>query len=54
MTFDEDSVPKPDLEAKRPKIKWADNFEISISTNEFGLNITEKLYFDKKNNKLRL
>jgi len=26
MTFDEDSVPKPDLEAQRPSIKWPDNF----------------------------
>lgn len=35
-------------------ISWPDNFEISISTNEFGLNVTEKVYFDKQSQKLRL
>lgn len=34
-----------ELEAKRPVIKFPDNFEISISTNELGLNITEIIYY---------
>lgn len=39
---------------ERPTITWPKNFEISISTNEFGLNITEKVYFDNQSQKLRL
>jgi len=35
-------------------ITWPDNFEISISTNEFGLNVTERVYFDKQSQIVRL
>lgn len=49
QTFDaEESDKKYELNKNRPIITWPDNFEISISTNEFGLNVTEKVYFDKQ------
>ena len=34
-------------------IKWPNSFQIGISTNDPGLNVTEVLYYDKKNKKLR-
>lgn len=37
----------------RPTIKWPDSFQIGISTNEYGLNLTEIIYYDKKNKKIR-
>ena len=38
----------------RPQMKFPDSFEIGVSTNDFGLNITEIIYFDKDSKKLRL
>jgi len=35
-------------------IKFPDNFEISISTNDMGLNLTEVIYYDKPKQKLRI
>jgi hypothetical protein len=37
----------------RPNIKWPDSFKLGISTNEYGLNLTEIIYYDKKNKKMR-
>lgn len=36
-----------------PEIKWPNSFQIGISTNEYGLNLTEILYYDKLNKKMR-
>jgi hypothetical protein len=53
--FENNSVPKAEeLEKNRPLITFPDNFEIGISTNEFGLNITEKIYYDKADKKFRV
>jgi hypothetical protein len=54
QTFDDESDKKYELNKNRPIITWPDNFEISISTNEFGLNVTETVFFDKQTQKLRL
>ena len=37
----------------RPKIKFPNSFQIGISTNDPGLNITEIIYYDMKNKKIR-
>lgn len=41
------------LEQKRPMIKFPDSFQIGISTNDPGLNITEIIYYDQKQLKIR-
>lgn len=41
------------MQEKRPKIKWPNSFQIGISTNEPGLNITEIIYYDQTNKKIR-
>ena len=38
----------------RPIFKFPESFEIGISTNDFGLNITEIFYFDKESSRLRM
>lgn len=38
----------------RPIFKFPESFEIGISTNDFGLNITEIIYFDKDSQMLRM
>jgi len=35
------------LNAIRPVLEFPDTFEVSISSNDPGLNITEVIYFDK-------
>ena len=42
------------LNAMRPVIEFPDTFEISISTNDPGLNITEQVFFDKSVKRLRM
>jgi hypothetical protein len=42
------------MNQNRPKVTFPDSFEIGISTNDFGLNITEIAYFDKDSKKLRI
>jgi hypothetical protein len=36
----------------RPKIEFPESFELGISSDDFGLNVTETIYFDQ--NKIRL
>lgn len=38
----------------RPRVEFPDSFEVSISTDEYGLNVTEHIYYDKPNKKIRL
>uniref|UniRef100_A0A7S3CLT1 Uncharacterized protein n=1 Tax=Strombidium rassoulzadegani TaxID=1082188 RepID=A0A7S3CLT1_9SPIT len=38
----------------RPMITFPESFEMSISTNEYGLNMTEHVYYDKKAQKIRI
>lgn len=42
------------LELLRPKIEFPESFEFSISTDDYGLNVTELVYFDKKAKKIRI
>ena len=42
-----------DNEMLRPDIKWPNSFQIGISTNEPGLNITEIIYYDQVAKKIR-
>ena len=35
------------LNAIRPTLEFPDTFEVSISSNDPGLNVTEVIYFDK-------
>lgn len=42
------------LEESRPKITFPDTFEIVVSTNDPGLNLTEIVYYDHKNSKIRM
>ena len=37
-----------------PQISWPSSFEIALSTNDPGLNITELIFFDKEAKKLRI
>jgi hypothetical protein len=36
------------MDSERPSLKWDDSFEISISTNDLGLNLTETIYYVSK------
>jgi len=38
----------------RPSLEFPDSFEIGMSTNDPGLNITEVIYYDNKAKKLRM
>jgi hypothetical protein len=38
----------------RPDIEFPESFEVSISTDEYGLNITEHIYYDKVAKKVRI
>jgi len=38
----------------RPVLEFPDTFELSISSNDPGLNITEEIYFDKIEKRLRM
>lgn len=42
------------LNAIRPVLEFPDTFEVSISSNDPGLNITEVIYFDKSQKRLRM
>ena len=42
------------LNLLRPIFKFPESFEIGISTNDFGLNVTEIIYFDKESQRLRM
>lgn len=37
-----------------PKVRFPDSFEIGMSTNDPGLNVTEVIYYDKNEKKIRL
>lgn len=41
------------LEKDRPQITFPSSFQIGISTNDPGLNVTEVLYYDKNAKKIR-
>lgn len=43
-----------ELEANRPEIKFPNTFKIGLSTNDPGLNLTEIVYYDSKEGKLRM
>ena len=50
-----DSDPVQDsLNEIRPILDFPDAFELSISSNDPGLNITEVIYFDKNQKRLRM
>lgn len=38
----------------RPTMDFPEKFEVGMSTNDPGLNITEVIYFDKKEKRIRL
>ena len=38
----------------RPKIQFPDSFEMSISSDDYGFNVTEHIYYDKKSKKIRI
>jgi hypothetical protein len=42
------------LNLLRPVMDFPDKFEVAISTNDPGLNITEVIYFDKNDKRLRM
>lgn len=45
---------KQALEASRPMIQFPDSFQIQITTNDYALNLTELVYFDKANERVRI
>lgn len=42
------------LEAARPIIEIPDSFQIKMTTNDYALNLTELVYFDKPSGRIRL
>jgi hypothetical protein len=38
----------------RPKLEFPSSFEMALSTDELGLNVTEKIYYDRANKKMRI
>jgi hypothetical protein len=51
--FVNDETDTKDIFQERPKIVWPSSFQVGISTNEEGLNITEIIYFDSATKKIR-
>lgn len=45
---------KEALEANRPFIGFPESFEIQITTNDYALNLTELVYYDKPAERLRI
>lgn len=45
---------KEALEANRPQIQFPDSFEIQITTNDYALNLTELVYYDKPAERIRI
>lgn len=45
---------KEALEASRPMIQFPDSFQIQITTNDYALNLTELVYFDKPSQRMRI
>lgn len=45
--FGESDPVQDSLNMIRPTLEFPDTFELSISSNDPGLNITEVIYFDK-------
>ena len=45
---------KEALEAGRPLIQFPDSFQIQITTNDYALNLTELVYFDKPAERVRI
>lgn len=42
------------MQAKRPKLKFPESFQMSITTNDYALNLTELLYYDKQAERIRI
>ena len=53
--FDETNQSKQDfLEATRPVFDFPASFEVGISSNDPGLNVTEIIYYDRPAKKIRM
>ena len=45
QSFNEEKLNNNNMDSERPSLKWDDSFEISISTNDLGLNLTETIFY---------